>query len=276
MRQHGVRFADLPMPAAVAARPRDERGYPVPAITPWLQGRPRFAATGTARTFLCAVERRCSICGVSMAPGPVWRVVSGSEAEAITVALGAGRDYRNSAATVEAPGHRACMLYAAVVCPYLARPTARRGHGAAVAGLVAARGDRRGLGGAVVSFAEVTHRYAEVVLFRFAGLGEFRRHQLGDEHAAELAAEVAAGRPDGPACPGYLLADEEAAERRFDAYLRGELPIQAELSRSGADPIAPGGSAVPAPAAPMVGTALPEEASARDRSRPAGPIALTP
>ena len=50
------------MPALVAARPRDARGYPVPAITPWVDGAPHFAATGTTRTYICAVERRCSIC----------------------------------------------------------------------------------------------------------------------------------------------------------------------------------------------------------------------
>src|SRR5262249_30614834 len=42
----------VPMPPAVAARPRDDRGYPVPAITPWLDGRPMFAATSTSRTLI--------------------------------------------------------------------------------------------------------------------------------------------------------------------------------------------------------------------------------
>src|SRR5215470_13250955 len=110
------------MPRAVAARPRDGRGYPVLAIIPWEDGQPRFAATGTARTYICAAERRCSVCGLTMAPGPVWRVVAGPEAEAIDDALAAGRQFLNRQATMEAPGHRLCMLYAAVICPYLSRP----------------------------------------------------------------------------------------------------------------------------------------------------------
>jgi hypothetical protein len=214
----------------VAARPRDERGYPVPAITPWEDGVPRFAATGTARTYLCAVERRCSVCGTAIPVGPVWRVVSGPEADAIEAVLAAGHDYRNNAATVEAPGHRACMLYAAVVCPYLSRPTARRGDEAQFPGVSAVRGDRRGLGGAVVAFDEVEFRFTDMVLFRFRGLGEFRRHELGEEQLDELTAAVAAeaaaaADPSAePAAPIYLMDDEDAAQRRFAAYRDGSLP----------------------------------------------------
>jgi hypothetical protein len=207
------------MPAAVAARPRDARGYPVPAITPWADGEPRFAATGVARTYLCAVERRCSICATEIGPGPVWRVVGGPEADAIDEALAAGREYRNAAATVEAPGHRACMLYAAIVCPYLARPTARRGEQAQAADLTVHRGSSRGLGGAVVGFAEVEYRYQDVMLFRFAGLCEYRRHEFGEEHLDALAAEVAEERDRPRPAPAYLMADEDAADRRYAEYL---------------------------------------------------------
>jgi hypothetical protein len=211
------------MPAAVAARPRDARGYPVPAITPWEDGEPRFAATGVARTYLCAVERRCSVCATVIEPGPVWRVVSGPEADAIDDALAAGREYRNAAATAEAPGHRACMLYAAIACPYLARPTARRGEAAQAPGLTVHRGSSRGLGGAVAGFAEVEYRYQEHMLFRFAGLCEYRRHELGEEHLDELAAEVAAEVERPPSPPDYLMADEAAADRRFAEYLTGRV-----------------------------------------------------
>jgi hypothetical protein len=208
------------MPAVLAGRPRDSRGYPVLAITPWADGVPRFAATGTARTYICAVERRCSVCGTTMAPGPVWRVVGGLEAESIDSALTAGEAYLNRAATVEAPGHRTCMLYAAVVCPYLSRPTARRGADAEVAGASLSRGLRRGIGGALAGFGEVEHRYTDVVLFRFSGLFEFRRHELGEEQLDELVAAVAGEVPVTETSPDYLLADEDAADRRFTAYLK--------------------------------------------------------
>jgi hypothetical protein len=214
-------LADIPMPAAVAARPRDERGYPVPAITPWQDGEPRFAATGTARSYLCAVERLCSVCGTAMAPGPVWRVVAGPEADAIKAA---GAEYVNAAATVEAPGHRVCMLYAAVVCPYLARPTARRGQPVHASGLAAVKGTSRGVGGAVVGFERVEYRYQDVVLFRFAGVCEFRPHELGEEQLDALTDALATlGHGADSIAPDYLMADEDAADRRFAAYVRGAI-----------------------------------------------------
>lgn len=226
-----MRLIDIPTPAAVLARPRDERGYPVPAITPWEEGVPRFAATGVARTFLCAVERRCSICGTPMEPGPVWRVVAGPEAEAIADARSRGISYTNLSPTAEAPGHRTCMLYAAVVCPYLARPNARRGVTAQGVGFDAVRGTARGEGGAVVSFDEYEYGYLDAtVLFRFIGLGEFRPHMLGDEQELELATAVAAEAGEAPVPPPYLLTDEAAADARFQAYLQGQIisPTDAE------------------------------------------------
>jgi hypothetical protein len=210
------------MPAAVAARPRDERGYPVPAITPWENGEPLFAATGTARSFLCAVERRCSICATPIEPGPVWRVVAGVEADAIEANQRAGLSYRNRAATAEAPGHRSCMLYAAVVCPYLARPTARRSEPVTAPGLTAGKGTSRGRGGAVVGFADVEFRYTDVMLFRFAGLTEVRAHQLGEEQLEALVEAVTQERltvQPVAEVPDYLMSDEAAAERRFAEYL---------------------------------------------------------
>ncbi|MEZ0106162.1 hypothetical protein ABH920_000143 [Catenulispora sp. EB89] len=218
-----MRFEEVPTPARIAARPRDLRGYPVLAITPWEDGEPRFAATGTARILICAAERRCSICGTPMAPGePVWRVVAGPEADAIEAALTAGDEYANDAATVEPPGHRVCMLYAAVVCPWLARPNARRANDVAALGFEIARGEQRGFGGAVVGFEEFEASVGEYVMFRFRGLREFRPHELGDEQLPELlkAVDDEAGTPGIPECPPYLLADEPAAEARYAALLR--------------------------------------------------------
>src|SRR6478609_7388987 len=82
-----MRFDIVPKPPAVAARPRDERGYPVPAITPWEEGRPQFALTDHERSAACARERLCSVCNTRMPRGPVWRVVGGAEAVAIGEAL---------------------------------------------------------------------------------------------------------------------------------------------------------------------------------------------
>jgi hypothetical protein len=131
-----VRITDIPMPPAVATRPRDERGYPVLAITPWAGGAPKFAAT----------------------------------------------------TTVEAPGHRECMLYAA----------------------------------AVVGFAHMEFRYADVTMFRFAGVVEFLPHTDGADQLPALLAAISSAHTPAD-CPDYLGTDESLAEQRF-AILRAASP----------------------------------------------------
>ena len=210
------------MPAAVAARPRDGRGYPVLAITPFRDGVPDFAVTSPARILVCAVERRCSICGLGLGRDGVWRVVAAEEAAAIAAAPDA---VDNAATTVEPPGHRLCMLYAAVVCPWLARPNARRRLDADVVGLRMARGDARGaqgeVGGAVVSFATYEFEVGERVEFRYRGLGDFWPHLLGEEHAGALREGVQHEHPTLDPCPPWLMEDEQAAADRAARYLSG-------------------------------------------------------
>ncbi|OIK07507.1 hypothetical protein [Streptomyces monashensis] len=183
------------MPAGVEARPRDARGYPVPAITPWENDEPRFALTDYDRSAACARGRLCSVCDRPMPRGPVWRVVGSAESAAIGEALAAGRPYRNLAPTLEGPGHRACMLYASMVCPYLARPGARRGLSAAEPDEMTehvVRGAVRGTTGAVVGFAEYEYAVtSSQVLFRFLDVVEFLPHDNADTHLEELRAELA-------------------------------------------------------------------------------------
>lgn len=210
------------MPAPVAERPRDARGYPVLAITPWSDGKPDFAVTSTARILVCAVERRCSICGTPLRKGPVWRVVAAEEAAAISVHDNAAyTNYANTAQTVEPPGHHACMLYAAIVCPYLARPTARRGNDALVPEAEFRRGEVHGslggMTGAVVAFDTYEFEAGETVRFRFSGLREFLPYTLGDEHLVALRDAIAA-QPTAEPCPPWLLDDESSAERRAAGY----------------------------------------------------------
>ncbi|HEY3528773.1 MAG TPA: hypothetical protein VGK78_06445 [Nocardioides sp.] len=207
------------MPPAIAARPRDARGYPVLAITPWRGGVPDFAVTSPARILVCAVERRCSICGLPLGKGPVWRVVAADEAAVIAAEPG---HVENAAGTVEPPGHRSCMLYAAVVCPWLARPNARRRLDAEGAGLHVPRGEARGavgeIGGAVVAFDTYEFTVGERVEFRYRGLVDFLPHLLGEEHVQAL--RDAPHREVEPveACPPWLLSDETAAQERALRY----------------------------------------------------------
>jgi hypothetical protein len=210
----------VPTPAAVAARPRDARGYPVLAITPWRDDVPVFAVTSPARILVCAVERRCSICGLALGKGAVWRVVSADEAMAIA-ADHVG--FQNAASTVEPPGHRLCMLYAAVVCPWLARPQARRRLDADVVGSRIARGEARGavdeIGGAVVSFERYEFTVAERVEFRYAGVTGFEPHLLGEEHLSALREGTAQEDEPLERCPPWLLRDEASAQARAERYL---------------------------------------------------------
>ncbi|MFE9449990.1 hypothetical protein [Streptomyces sp. NPDC006739] len=189
-----MRFESVPMPAGVEARPRDIRGYPVPAITPWEGDTPQFALTDYERSAQCAGKRLCSVCNRAMPRGPVWRVVGAAESAAIGEALAAGRPYRNLAPTLEGPGHRACMLYASMVCPYLARPNARRGLSAEQPDELTShvvRGTRRGAMGAVVGFAEYEYAITgSQVMFRFLDVVEFLPHDTADEHLEELRAEL--------------------------------------------------------------------------------------
>lgn len=192
-----VRFDSVPKPPTVDARPRDVRGYPVPAITPWEGGLPQFALTDYERSADCARQRLCSVCDVLMPRGPVWRVVGAAESAAIGEALAAGLPYRNMAPTLEGPGHRACMLYASMVCPYLARPNARRGMDAQAPDAMTehvVRGAARGASGAVVGFADYEFAVTpDRVLFRFVDVVEFLPHDAADTHLEELRAELARG-----------------------------------------------------------------------------------
>jgi hypothetical protein len=193
-----VRFDAVPKPPAIEARPRDTRGYPVPAITPWADDQPQFALTDYERSADCARLRRCSVCGTLMARGPVWRVVGAAETAAISQARAAGRPYRNLAPTLEGPGHRACMLYASMVCPYLARPGARRGLTAERPDDMTAhvvRGVARGVLGAVVGFADYEFAVTGTqTLFRFLDVVEFLPHDTADTHLDALRAELASGQ----------------------------------------------------------------------------------
>lgn len=144
------------MPAAVARRPRDHRGIPVPAITRWERGAPMFTEASGDRQLLCALRNRCSVCGGPMEDGDgVWHVVDDKAAKWISYALRRGAEPAGVFTTFEVPGHYACMLYAVIACPFLAFPSARRtvdGVGASGHEVEVAAGTRRGQLSALVEF----------------------------------------------------------------------------------------------------------------------------
>lgn len=212
---------EVPLPAAVAARPRDERGYPVPAITPWPDGTPAFAQQSAFRTAICLAERRCTVCGTMMPRGPVYRPVDEGYADLIGLALDTGKLMINAAPAMEGPGHRSCMIYSAIVCPHLASPGARRKIETHIGPETLPRGDPRGSTGGVAGFDGYSWKVDEDGLgISFGQPVELLRYTEGTDLAGELDAEISRERGTVvQPCPAYLLDDDARAERAAKAIL---------------------------------------------------------
>lgn len=94
--------------------PRDERGFLVPAETPWQDGTPRLSKLDPTLVIVLTAYRACAVCGFSLRRDElVWRIVD-EYSRATTF-----DDMRLGCATFrDPPGHLSCMLYSALVCPY--------------------------------------------------------------------------------------------------------------------------------------------------------------
>ncbi|MGW2544830.1 hypothetical protein ACWC5I_29120 [Kitasatospora sp. NPDC001574] len=134
------------VPAYVAALPRDSRGYPVPAENPWTDGEPDLSRQNFHRSGSLWVESRCAICGFKIQPAEAkYRLFSDDEIGPVI--------RHNRCTRYDGPGHRACMIFSALVCPFFATPKSPRTqesiHGEEV------RGRRRGASAAVIGFRTV-------------------------------------------------------------------------------------------------------------------------
>lgn len=208
------------MPPTVAARPRDDRGYPVPAITPWSDGRALFAQQSAFRTLICLAERRCTVCGTKIPPGPVYRVVDGGLGGNIELALYTGKSYFNLAPATEGPGHRSCMIYSAVICPHLTSPGARRKIETRVGPETLPKGDPRGSTGTVVGYESYSYQLTARGLEIYCGQPvELLEYSEGIELIDELTGEIARESGGAQPSPSYLLDDEASAERTAKAIL---------------------------------------------------------
>lgn len=131
-------------PPWIVGLPRDGRGFHVPAEAPWAEGQPRLSLMGTDQKVALAFTRSCAVCGFQIAPGnPVYRAFSQADAAAVRVYQ------RDFAQDLGGPAHRSCMLYSALVCPYLKEPTARLGKASLVS-----PGQPRGKLAAVMGFED--------------------------------------------------------------------------------------------------------------------------
>lgn len=102
-------WRSIPVPPRLARRPRDTRGYPIPAnvLVDPATGRPDFRVTDVHRWARACLKKECSLCGE-----PLGRHMA---------FLGGPLSYENRYFT-DLPMHRDCAEYALQVCPYLAVP----------------------------------------------------------------------------------------------------------------------------------------------------------
>ncbi|MEV7777741.1 hypothetical protein [Kitasatospora sp. NPDC088351] len=134
----------------------------------------------------------------------------------ISALLGIGKAYRNSAPTGEAPGHRTCMIYAAMVCPYLSSPEGRRGEASNMYGAEIPKGDARGIGGGIVAYNdygfEQTPAGPGVV---YGAPVEIITYNRAEDLQDEIAASIAADETVSGKAPNWLGEDEQLVESAF-------------------------------------------------------------
>lgn len=101
-------------PLAIAKRPRDERGYPIPWFTPIIDGKPDFQHIQPWKAEQAIREERCWTCG---------------ERLELPCAFVVGPMCAVNRTSAEPPSHVECAIYAAKACPFLARPKMARPSG---------------------------------------------------------------------------------------------------------------------------------------------------
>jgi hypothetical protein len=127
-------------PPWIADLPTDARGFHTPAGAGWLDGTPIFSKFHVDRTVALALRRACAVCGYTMPKGALV-----SRGFALEDALHIREFERERSHDDAGPLHHSCMLYSAIVCPYLrsngrpakdslVNPGAQRGRRAAVMG----------------------------------------------------------------------------------------------------------------------------------------------
>jgi hypothetical protein len=104
-------WQDIPIPKRMAARPKDARGYPIPAnVTRRDDGTWDFAKLNDKKVVKLLLDDCCGLCGQ-----PLRRM---------RAFLGGPISLANRTWS-DPPGHPECLAYAAAVCPFIVLPTAR-------------------------------------------------------------------------------------------------------------------------------------------------------
>lgn len=120
---------DAGMPAAVAALPRDERGYPVPFFTGYIDGNPDLRTSDQRKVRMCAQGRLCGVCGTALG---YWIAF-------VTGPVGCENRY-----TSEPPLHPECARYSLQACPHLSSERAKATADGKIPGTVSPVGGIKG------------------------------------------------------------------------------------------------------------------------------------
>lgn len=101
-------FTNVPIPPKLGLRPRDARGYPIPAgVVIDANGRPDFKTTDLSKWVFLVKHQRCGLCGEPLGRHKAF--------------IGGPKSHESRLFT-DLAMHRDCARYAVQVCPYLAAP----------------------------------------------------------------------------------------------------------------------------------------------------------
>jgi hypothetical protein len=107
--------------------PKDPRGFYVLAEAGWVDGEPMFSKFDMDRTIALAMRRACALCGYPMPAGTnVYRAFAQGDAAVIRM------HQREHSHDLAGPLHLSCVLYSAIVCPFLREKTARMEKGSGI------------------------------------------------------------------------------------------------------------------------------------------------
>ena len=194
-----ARQIDVPEPPGVAALPRDSRGIPVPVHVGRPEGRAvRLTELDPRRLFMLTAQRRCTICGWKISESELCWYFSWPQAVAANERSG----WQLWDLAVEGAGHKECMLYSALACPFLSEPhylrrTDQRSNGELVFERGRERGEMTLVGNAeaVVSASPETGKTIVVVgggvaeVIPFERSIELREAYLNDLHSLQRVAD---------------------------------------------------------------------------------------
>jgi len=131
-------------PPCVAGLPTDTRGHVVPAEAGWVGGLPVISKVDTDRNFVHGMNRSCAVCGFRI-PGRSTGYRAFAQADAAWMR----QHEQEGSHDLGRPLHLSCVLYSAIVCPYLGEKTSRLQKDSTIN-----PGARRGTRAAIIGFAD--------------------------------------------------------------------------------------------------------------------------